>query len=27
MVGDWDEQVERAMAESMSPPFDLVHGR
>ena len=26
-VGYWDEQMEAAMAESMSPPFDLVLGR
>jgi dihydrofolate reductase len=26
-VGYWDEQIERAMGESMSPPFDLVLGR
>ncbi|MGH3020935.1 MAG: hypothetical protein ACRDNR_12385 [Gaiellaceae bacterium] len=27
MVGYWDEQVERAMGEWMSKPFDLVLGR
>jgi dihydrofolate reductase len=26
-VGYWDEQMEKAMGESMSPPFDLVLGR
>ena len=26
-VGYWDEQLENAMGESMSPPFDLVLGR
>jgi dihydrofolate reductase len=26
-VGYWDQQMETAMAESMSPPFDLVLGR
>jgi dihydrofolate reductase len=26
-VGYWDEQMEREMGESMSPPFDLVLGR
>ena len=26
-VGYWDEQMQAAMAESMSPPFDLVLGR
>jgi dihydrofolate reductase len=26
-VGYWDEQIERAMGESMSKPFDLVLGR
>jgi len=26
-VGYWDEEMDKAMAESMSPPFDLVLGR
>jgi dihydrofolate reductase len=26
-VGYWDEQLDKAMGESMSPPFDLVLGR
>jgi len=26
-VGYWDEQMQAAMAESMSPPFELVLGR